>query len=157
MRWTHTTAQLSHVWATSNESGLVTQVYRNDFERLWKRMDRFAGAGAPSRFDTLLIPEQNSQYYDILTGADDSSSALNGAGDLIQAYNQRTFTVKARKRAGTALDLGPTRHDLELGVRFHEDQIRRDHTEHRYQMVRSLIGAGTGVGQTAMNNHRHGH
>lgn len=156
MTWTHTTAQITHSWVASESLSLKTQVYRHDFDRTWKRMDRFAGAQSPSLYDVLAQPQLNGAYYDILSGNEDSSSAVNGAGDLIQAHNQRTFYNQGvQTRLNMNYEAAGLKQDTEVGLRFHTDQIRRNHTNERYAMVEGrLVLASPVVGQDAMNtNH----
>jgi Fe(3+) dicitrate transport protein len=153
MRWIHTTAQINHSWLVSENTSVLTQLYRHDFDRTWKRMDRFVDSQAPSLFEILLQPEQNAQFYNILSGAEDSTST-NGLGDLIQASNQRTYYSQgAQTKINTNFTIADSKHDFEVGLRFHQDQIRRNHTNRQYQMVGGqLISATNQVGQDAMNS-----
>ncbi len=156
MAWIHTTAQISHSWVASESVSLKTQVYRHDFDRTWKRMDRFAGAQAPSLYDVLTQPSANAAYFDILSGSEDSSSAVNGAGDLIQAHNHRTFYNQGvQTRLNLNYEALGLKQDTEVGLRFHTDQIRRNHTNERYAMTGGKLQlASPVVGQDAVNtNH----
>lgn len=155
MKWAHTTAQLTHSMVVSEEITLKTQVYRHDFERTWARMDRFAGSNTPSLFEVITNPEDNQTYFNIINGTENSNTGITGAGDLLQAQNQRTFYSQGiQTKLNSNFQLGATKHDSEFGVRFHQDQIRRNHTNLRYQMLNgSLVGTGA-TGQDAMNSNK---
>lgn len=154
MKYTHTTAQLTHAWVASESMALKTQVYRHDFDRTWSRMDRFAGTQSPSLFSVLTQPDAYGIYYDILSGAEDSSAAVNGAGDLIQAHNQRTYYNQGvQSKLNLNYVAGGLKQDTEVGLRFHTDQIRRNHTNSRFAMAGgALTLASPLTGQDAMNS-----
>lgn len=154
MTWSRTAAQLSHSLEIGEGNVILTQVYRNDYQRNWKRIEGFAGSGSPTLFNVMMQPEVYGQYYDILTGSEDSASILGGSGDLIQLHNQRTYYSQGiQTKWNVSKDLTTNvKHDFELGVRVHEDQIRRNHLGDRYQMSGgSLVPSGSAMTQEAMN------
>ncbi|MCC6138397.1 MAG: TonB-dependent receptor [Bdellovibrionaceae bacterium] len=155
MQWMHTTAQITHNIVVSENVALKSQVYRHDFDRTWARMDRFAGNQAPSLFDVLTRPDQNQTYFNIINGTEDSSTAVNGAGDLIQAQNQRTYYSQGvQVKLNTNFQWGITKQDSEVGLRFHQDQIRRNHTNLRFEMLNGSLAATGANSQEAMNSNK---
>ncbi len=112
-------------------------LYRNDLDRTWRRLDRFRDG--PSLVDTLRSPSGVREvYYNVLTGTQDSASVLDPAQDqedLIVTSNERTFVsrgVQATHR--TEFDAMGAFHEVEVGVRLHNDSVQRNHTERGYRM-----------------------
>jgi len=131
MRWWRTQAQLSWRMDVGDHVNLVTTVYRHDFDRSWYRVNRFADG--PSLRDVTLTPTGRRQLYlDILRGLEDSSSPdeaillVDNSRRFVSQGGQTTLRVAART--------GEVRHDVEAGLRFHQDQVERLHVEDGYLM-----------------------
>lgn len=154
MKWQHTKVNLEHNLQISKSSQLKTTLYRNDFQRRWFRADGFRNSQGPNFYDILNNPQLYQQYYNILTGIDDSSSALNGAGDLVILGNQRTFYSQGIQSGwNVQADLGEVHQDLEIGLRWHQDQIKRNHTRNMYQMTSGVLAASPeAVTMAALNS-----
>jgi Fe(3+) dicitrate transport protein len=139
MEWDHNKAELEHSLQIGNTAQLKTTLYRHDFQRNWHRLDGFrqANQNTPTLFNILRRPQDYPIYYNILSGEADSSTAgLGGNGDLIVLDNQRTFYAEGlQTKFNGQYDWGATSHDVELGLRYHQDQIRRTHMENLYQMT----------------------
>lgn len=138
MTWQHTKAELQHTLKISDNTQLKSTLYRHDFERDWFRLDGFRKVSADDSkplFEILNDPQNNLVQYQILTGQLNSQS-VGAAGDLLILGNQRTFYSQgAQTQLNSQFKVGKTTHDLEVGLRFHQDQIRRTHTENIYQMA----------------------
>lgn len=119
---------------------LKTTLYRNDYQRTWKKLNRMGGASVASVVQHPDDPA-NQGYFGVLTGQVDSGSP---ADYLWIGPNNRSFIsqgVQSLLTAGT--QTGPIRHGVEAGLRFHNDSIKRLHTEDAYAMVDGeLISAG---------------
>lgn len=110
-----------------------TVIYRHDMSRDWKKFNQFAdGTAADGVLDN---PEGSVTgiYYRVLTGEEDSSGPNDS---LVVGTNARTFfsqgvqsTVRHRHEAKTWSN------KVEAGVRLHQDQIMRDHSEEIYRMT----------------------
>jgi Fe(3+) dicitrate transport protein len=74
MRNHRTAIALTHVFEPGPSLSMTTSVYRQDFSRVWRKVNAFRGA---SLFDVLSDAEnpQNAVYHAILTGRSDSSTA----------------------------------------------------------------------------------
>ncbi len=143
MNWDHQKFQIRHNLQLS-ETGLLESVaYRHNFNRTWKRLDRFRGAGAPALSALLNNPNSAPDFFDILTGQRDSIE-LGASGDLALANNHReyfsqglqtkytdefTFNLSSSGGVKNSLKIEP-----EIFVRAHQDQILRDQTTSFYQM-----------------------
>jgi Fe(3+) dicitrate transport protein len=124
----HQQFQLSWFVQPGERFNLTATVYRNDFYRNWHKLERIAGtATAP----ILAGPEEFPELLAILRGeADSESGALEVRNNRRDYFSQGVQAVFAWELGG-----GETRHDLELGIRLHEDQEDRFQEEDRYQML----------------------
>ncbi|MBL8920636.1 MAG: TonB-dependent receptor [Myxococcaceae bacterium] len=112
--------------------------YRHSFLRTWNRLDRFRRG--PGLYELLVQPVRgglDGQYLGVLRGEVDSSSADES---LIVLNNQRTFVSQGvQLDARLTLATGPVQHELEAGLRFHHDEIRRNHTATGYAVTGGLL------------------
>lgn len=158
MKWKHEQVQLEHMLQFENSS-LKTTMYRHDFHRLWYRLEGFRGADtSKSLFNILNNPAlpANQPYYNVLTGTDDSSAILAGAGDLQIAGNDRNFYSQGvQTRWNGTYNLGKDRLDFELGLRFHMDQIKRNHYLDDYSMTSfQMVRTADPRAMAAVNSNR---
>jgi Fe(3+) dicitrate transport protein len=139
MAWTRTQLQLAYVLKTPLLT-LTTTGYRIDLHRAWKKLNRFAD-GAPALLDLLAAPGgTNAVYYEVLTGRRDSDPAIPSL-TLQIGTNDRTFVsqgVQSVARFAKLDGLGLA-HRIELGVRVHQDQIRRYQYEDPHQMAAGTL------------------
>ena len=141
MKWWRTSGVLTWRLEVGEDIQLTTQLYRHDFDRSWLRFNRF-GDESQSVRDVLLQPTgRRAVFYDVLTGAQDTSSADE---QIYLIDNDRRFVSQGGQSAlRLRAETGPVRHNVELGVRFHQDQIEREHTEHGFLMLdRTLVSNG---------------
>ncbi len=136
MNWWRTQAALSHTLSLGERFTLVTTVYRHDLERDWRRFDHFRQG--PSPYEALTYPAGvNALYRAILAGEEDSVGADQ---QLMIVNNRRAFISQGvQTLARWSVDTGPLVHDLELGARFHHDEIVRRHRVQGYDMVRGVL------------------
>ena len=132
MRWWRTSAQLSWRLDVGDHVNLTTDLYRHDFDRSWLRLNRFGDASVTIR-SVLADPRgRRAVFYDVLSGAQDSSSADE---ELYLIDNHRRFVSQgAQTRLRLDFETGRAVHDVELGVRLHQDRIDRDHVEEGFAM-----------------------
>jgi Fe(3+) dicitrate transport protein len=132
MRWERSQAQLSHFVATGLFD-VTTTAYRHDFDRRWRKLNRFQGG--PDLADVLANPDsgQNAVYAAILRGEADSSVA---AQNLMIGTNHRVFVSQGIQSVAHARAAhGAFTHFVEVGARLHYDHIDRMHTEVPYRMT----------------------
>jgi Fe(3+) dicitrate transport protein len=138
MQWKHEQVQIEHNLQISSNSQIKTTIYRHDFHRTWFRMDRFTGS-SPSLYDVLGDPQANPAFYNILTGKSDSSTQA-GNGNLVAMNNDRAFYSQGiQTRWNGNYTIGNTRHDIEMGVRYHQDQIKRNHGIDTFAMTNGIL------------------
>lgn len=129
MQWNHQTYQGSYTATINANNTVAITGYWNAFERVWYRLDKFNSTTTIR--EVLNNPAAFQDQYGILTGEIDSSVLPGGTGELDVARNKRTYFSR-----GIQLQhlLSDANHEVILGVKIHEDQIRRNHGLDRYAM-----------------------
>lgn len=150
MEWQHSKVQLEHVYDVSSTSRIKTSLYRNDYERLWFRLDRFAND--TSIFNVLSYPQFDPVLAGVLNGTVNSSDSN---GNLVFLGNQRTFYSQGvQTKMNSQGSLGVATLDTELGLRYHQDQIRRTHTGYDYAMTEGRLVPLNFSAPEALNRNR---
>jgi len=151
MQWDHTQIQLTHVFEPTLTSMVTTDVYRNEFSRDWFKLNSFSGGKTIDEVVKDPTDSENSDFYKVLTGELASSSA---ADKLMIGNNGRDFVSQGiqTKLNMDAFVFGLS-HELEVGVRLHMDEIKRDHSEQAYNMTSSglVVDAGSALKSTKDN------
>lgn len=145
-----TAVALSHLVSVPESSIEVrTTVYRQDYARVWRKINSI---GNTSLFDILRDADDpsNAAYYAVLTGASDSGTSSD---TLFIGPNDRKFVSQGIQSVLSARPTtGPIAHRLEVGVRLHNDEIQRRHSESGYLMESGkLVADGYGERITAAN------
>ncbi len=130
---------------------LSAAAYRHSMFRAWNRLDRFRRG--PGLYELLVQPVRgglDGQYLGVLRGAVDSSSLDES---LIVLNNARTLVSQGVQAEAVAkLTTGPVQHELEAGLRFHHDEVRRNHTATGYAVVGGALEPDAlPVAQDALN------
>lgn len=123
----HRQVHFDHLIVFSDNFKLNSKIYWNHFERAWNRLTRFAD---DTPIDTVLEPSANNQItrqLDILRG--DVNSIFGSDEDtLLLTDNDREYYSRGIQfKADYTLDHGDWLHEFEIGLRFHQDEIKRDH------------------------------
>jgi len=129
-----TSVVLHHVLdAPEHHFKLTTKIYRHDFSRSWRKLNRFRGTAVSSVLSTP-TDGLNGEYLAVLRGEADS---INPGQALMIGPNERWFVSQGIQSVAdlAAQDTGPIRHHFELGVRLHHDRIERRHSEDAFNMV----------------------
>ncbi|WP_437314223.1 TonB-dependent receptor domain-containing protein [Sorangium sp. So ce385] len=132
MRNHRTAVALTHVLTPSRGVSVTTTVYRNDFSRVWRKVNGFRGANL---FDVLADPDtpQHAVYYAVLTGQLDSSTP---GETLLIGPNERDFTAHGvETRVRWDATTGPVSHRVEYGLRLHYDRVERRHSENGFHLL----------------------
>ncbi|MBA2411065.1 MAG: TonB-dependent receptor [Gammaproteobacteria bacterium] len=131
--WDRQQYQLSHYINWGANYDLTTTVYRHDFERVWGKLNGFETDDLTLN-DIFADPDSaiNSIFVDVLRGERDS---LSDPETLVIGTNDREYYSQGVQLAGNWWPtLGRVEHNVELGLRYHEDQIVRRHTEDGFLM-----------------------
>jgi Fe(3+) dicitrate transport protein len=156
MDWKHDQIQFTHFMQTS-DFDITTRVYRNNFERSWFKINGFEGG--PDLQDILANPNDedqdgtNARYYQVLTGQADSVGKEENiiVGDNAREYySQGIQTELYFEQSFFGLS-----HKFNVGARFHQDQIERNHTTDSFVMRSShLISNGNAQVQSTTNREK---
>ncbi|MCU7555360.1 TonB-dependent receptor [Alteromonas sp. ASW11-19] len=149
----HSQVQLTHLLET-DQLRVTTRLYRNDFERDWFKIDNFTssqGGQVPSLLEILTRPEDetNQRYYQVLTGQRDSTSQ-----EILQlnSNDREFFSQGVQIDVDGDVTLFGLQHEIATGIRFHEDEIQRNHTATNYFMRSgSLTPTGEDTRATTTN------
>jgi Fe(3+) dicitrate transport protein len=146
----HRTAlAVTHVFEPADDITITTTAYRNDFSRVWRKVNGFRGANL---FDVLTNPDdpRNAGFQSLLEGTSDSASS----GEvLLIGPNDRKFAAHGiQTRVTWETDTGPISHRIEYGLRLHYDRVERRHSEQGYLLVGGeLVPEATPTTVTAFN------
>ena len=145
MQWDHQQFQFTHSIELSDALSVNTDVYRNTFKRDWFKVNGFNVASTDTTLqDVLLNPARsnNPDFYKVLTGERSSS---NSQEQLRIGNNGRQYISEGvQSRVNWLTDSPRYSNELEVGIRYHQDQIKRNHTEQLYKMLAGkLVAQGT--------------
>lgn len=133
MTWDHVTLRASHRVELAGNLDVTTTLYRHDFSRSWTKLNGFDSDR--SLRDILADPMagNNAVFYSVLTGESDSISPDE---TLLIGTNARDFVSQGIQLVSHAeRRWSGTLHDLELGIRYHRDDVERHHTEEGFLMM----------------------
>ncbi|MCA9536109.1 MAG: TonB-dependent receptor [Myxococcales bacterium] len=137
MTWWRTQVELRHHLVIGEHVDFVTTAYRHDFQRTWRRLNRFVGerdGTGPSLFDVLTNPTgARDSYYRVLSGQSDSSD-FGPDHDLLVVSNARAFISEGIQTELHATFGESVEQELTIGLRLHHDEINRDHVERAYSL-----------------------
>lgn len=131
---------ITHTLKTSNYFSITTTAYRNKFARNWYKLNdvRFGGT-TYAIADILDDPTTNALAFDYITGAQNSPENA-----LRVRANNREYLAKGIQ---TKLDFhyltGNVYHDLEVGLRYHEDSEDRFQWNDTYAMLNGAMVLNT--------------
>ncbi|MCH7892257.1 MAG: TonB-dependent receptor plug domain-containing protein, partial [Gemmatimonadetes bacterium] len=133
----HSQIQLRHFWAGGN-ADVTTTAYRNDFSRNWYKLQSVLGSGLSAVFND---PDQLEEELSILKGKDSPVDALK-----VRANNRTYRSQGIQTTVGKQFSLLGSGHDLEIGLRYHEDYEDRLQWEDGFrmsagQMIQTSFGA----------------
>ncbi|MCP3980696.1 MAG: TonB-dependent receptor [bacterium] len=126
----HEQIQLRYLLRPSDRFDFTATAYDNSFFRNWHKLQSVGGVGIG---DVLDNPEEYSSQMDILRAdltADSADDALALRNNRRDYMSRGISAVVGFKPGGT----GST-HELELGVRYHEDEEDRFQEEDEYRMT----------------------
>lgn len=133
MQWDHQQIQLTHNLEFNSGLTLHTDVYRNTYKRDWFKVNGF-NTDTTSIQDVLKNPTSgnNPDFYNVLIGEAGSSTA---AERIKIGNNGREYVSQGiQTRVNYGFKLAGLSNELELGLRYHQDQIERNHSEQLYAM-----------------------
>jgi Fe(3+) dicitrate transport protein len=138
----------THVLDFGARFKLTTNVYRHDFQRVWRKVNAFADA---SLFDVLTDPTsgRHPAYINVLNGRQPSGTN----GQILIGPNERGFISEGiETRLLASATTGAIEHRLEAGARYHHDFIDRRHSQNGFSVDGDvLVPDGKPTEVTAFN------
>ncbi len=132
--------------------------YRTDFARDWFKTERVnpagsaanSGSGGASVSSILADPDSNADALAILRGA---PGLVSADGAVLLRHNNRVYYAQGLQLVvGGLVERGPWRHDLEVGVRVHQDEMDRFQWWERFRMDNgTLVRTGVDTPGTESN------
>lgn len=141
---------LSHQLSVpSQQLKVLTQVYRHDYQRIWRKLNRFGGANVLGVLRDPTLP-QNAELLAVLRGEQDSAT---GSDSLWIGPNNRTFVSQGiQTQVELSARTGALTHSVQAGARLHYDSIERRHSEDQFLMEGgTLVPAGSPTLVTVAN------
>lgn len=144
-----TSIELTHKLRFSPDIDVTTTAYRHDFARIWRKVNGIRGADIS---DVLAHPEtpRNAIYRGNLTGDVDTQDASQAI--LIGPNNRKFVSQGVQMQARIAGKTGPIKHHLTYGVRAHNDEIVRLHTQDGFLMTSGQLVQDGGPTEVTANN-----
>ncbi len=107
----------------SESFDIVATAYRTTFSRNWYKLDRMINvADDKIKIANLLDdPAAYPELYNVLTG----TSSINDNALRVKANNRTYYSKGIQTVLGFNFETDRTSHDIELGIRVHQDQIDR--------------------------------
>ena len=138
----HQQVQLRHFARFPGGVDVTTTAYRNDFARNWYKLDRVNGASISG---VLSDPGAFPTELGLLRGTVDGTGALT-----VRANNREYLSQGVQTQIGATFGDG-VKHDLEIGVRYHEDDEDRFQQDDSYSIEngRMLLASAGAPGSQA--------
>ena len=142
MSWWRTQAELAYSLQQGDAIEVEARAYRHDFDRTWRRLDRFRSG--PALTEVLANPDagQAAVLAAILRGEQDA--LLPNQALLVNNNNRRFVSQGVQSVFKWTPQWRVVKNDLEVGARVHHDWIERDHTSDAFMMTAgALVPDGT--------------
>ncbi len=150
LKTSHEQYSLQHIAMLTNSIDITTTAYRNNFFRNWYKLDKVKDAAGKSyNLGSLLAdPSQSPEAYGILTGA----TSVHSNALLLKA-NYRTYISQGVQTVmSLRMNTNKIQHTLDIGLRYHADEMDRFQWEDGYKMTTGTMSLSTpGVGGTESN------
>ena len=119
---------LRHFIVLNDALDVTTSLYRNEVDMDWYLLESVNGENLS---DVLSSPTAFADEYHVLTG--DSTSADDAL--TVKANAHAYFSTGIESKLGAVFGTGGARHNLEVGLRYHEDEEDRLDRIDGYRMV----------------------
>lgn len=130
----HKQIHLNHSISLNSDLELVTKIYANEYHRSWNKFDGFIDG--PKVQDVLRESASYTSAYRVLQGLQDSEVGDYSDLTIDVTDNDREYTSQGIQfDLNQSLDLLGVEHKIKIGLRYHEDDVRRRHQTRSYLMT----------------------
>lgn len=141
----HKQLQVRHFVMLSDNVDITTTAYYNQFNRNWYKLDNVNGVG----ISTLLAnPDQYNTEYNIVTGTTSNDDALS-----LKNNNREYFSQGIQTAINYHFDVGQFVSQLEIGARYHQDEMDRYQWVNDYKMQDGVM-IQTSAGEPGTESNR---
>lgn len=137
MNTEHSQFSVTHLIKPIKILSISTTAYRSDFKRNWYKLDKVKDStGTKTGISDLLDnPTEYDDAYNILTGTNGTSKdAL-----FLRANNRKYYAQGLQSVFGFHFKTNEISHQIDLGIRFHRDQIDRFQWDDEYAMNNGVM------------------
>jgi Fe(3+) dicitrate transport protein len=128
----HLNLLFNYSFSLSGNTTSNLKAYFNEFDRSWNKLDGFVSG--PTLQKVLQSPNQYRDQYFVLTGLKDSNLVDDETLDVTN--NDRSYESSGIQwSVADQRDLGSVSLTSRAGVRFHSDQVERNHQPKTYLMT----------------------
>ncbi|QSS97337.1 TonB-dependent receptor family protein [Psychroflexus sp. ALD_RP9] len=128
----HTQFMLTHTAKFSDFLRLTTTAYRNNFKRNWYKLDKVNFNNIQVGISDLLEnPNQFPNHFSIVNG----NNSTNEGALTVKNNNREYYSQGIQTKFDYHFFTGDFSHDLEVGLRYHQDEIDRFQWVDDYNML----------------------
>lgn len=141
----HQQYSFRHFIQFSEKLDIITTIYRNEFNRNWYKLDKVTGVNIGSLLEN---PQNHQDAYNVVTGQNNSTDdALS-----VKANNRSYYSQGIQSQFGSNMKIAGFENSLELGIRFHYDEMDRFQWVDGYRIENeAMILTSTGTPGTESN------
>jgi Fe(3+) dicitrate transport protein len=137
MQNTQEQISVNHFLKLNKNLSISTVAYRNEFRRNWYKLDKVADSSG-TKFSLANVLENQLAYesaYKVLTG---NAQSLDNV--LYLKANNRSYSAQGlQTQMNYQFKTGSITHELEVGIRYHEDQVDRFQWEDEYSIQNNIM------------------
>lgn len=124
---------VTHVIKPAKFMNITTTLYRNDFLRNWYKLDAVKDSTGSKKSIAAILdaPEDFNDSYAILKG----QTSVNSDALYLKGNNRDHYAQGIQTLIGFDFKTGLISHDIDLGIRYHQDAQDRYQYEDKYRMV----------------------
>jgi Fe(3+) dicitrate transport protein len=139
----HTQFMLTHTAKFSDYFRITTTAYRNDFKRNWYKLNDVSANGNSASISSLI---ENPGDFPFLFGLVNGTQNIQGSALNVKNNNREYYLQGIQTKADYHFVTGLVFHDIEVGLRFHQDEEDRFQWVDGYNMINgnmNLVEQGT--------------
>lgn len=139
----HTQFMLTHTAKFSDYFRITTTAYRNDFKRNWYKLNDVSANGNSASISSLI---ENPGDFPFLFGLVNGTKNFQGSALNVKNNNREYYSQGVQTKADYHFVTGSVFHDIEVGLRYHQDEEDRFQWVDGYNMINgnmNLVEQGT--------------
>jgi len=150
MDWEHYQFQLSHYIELDDQTTLYTQAYHREFDRDWDRLNSFNSSRSMQTILTSPETGINALFMEVLKGERDSTTSQENL--LFTLNDRRYYSQGLESKLLWDSEFMGADLALDAGLRFHRDEVKRNHRADQYFMQAGELVFANEQQQTTTQN-----